>query len=184
VGDAGARRHQAARPRSTGDVRIRGARLEDADAVCAIYNAGIAGGQATFETRAREPREVLAWFGHDLPFVVAEDADGRVVAWARVSPYSDRCVYAGVGEHGVYVEPEARGAGVGRRLLEELAVAAEAAGLYKLTSRIFATNHASLAMHRAAGFTEVGVQRRHGRIGGEWRDCVLVERLLGPAADA
>jgi phosphinothricin acetyltransferase len=164
-------------------LHVRPAGREDAEAICAIYNAGIAGGQATFETRPREPAEVLTWFEHDLPIVVAEDAAGRVVGWARVSPYSDRCVYRGVGEHGVYVDPAARGGGVGRRLLEELSAAAQAAGLYKLTSRIFATNHASLAVHRAAGFTEVGVQRRHGRLGDEWIDCVLVERLLGPAAD-
>ena len=61
---------------------------------------------------------------------------------------------------------------------------AERRGLYKLTSRIFTTNAASRAVHRAAGFAEVGVQRRHGRLDGEWKDCVLVERLLGEAADA
>ena len=56
-------------------------------------------------------------------------------------------------------------------------------GLYKLTSRIFTSNAASRAVHRAAGFVEVGVQRRHGRLDGEWKDCVLVERLLGEAVD-
>jgi phosphinothricin acetyltransferase len=164
-------------------VHVRPARRDDAAAVCAIYNAGIAGGQATFETRAREPREILAWFDDELPFLVAQDGEGRVVGWARVSPYSDRCVYRGVGEHGVYVDPAARGAGAGRRLLDELSAAAEAAGLYKLTGRVFATNEASRAVHRAAGFSEVGVQRRHGRMGSAWVDCVLVERLLGPAAE-
>jgi L-amino acid N-acyltransferase YncA len=99
-----------------------------------------------------------------------------------VSPYSDRCVYDGVGEHGVYVGGEARGQGLGRRLLDALAAEAQRGGLYKLTSRIFTTNAASRAAHRAAGFTEVGIQRRHGRLDGEWKDCVLVERLLGEAA--
>jgi phosphinothricin acetyltransferase len=99
-----------------------------------------------------------------------------------VSPYSIRRAYAGVGEHGVYVDPGARGRGVGLALLNALADAAEAAGYYKLTSRVFTTNRSSLALHRAAGFTEVGVQRRHGRLEGEWKDTVLVERLLGDAA--
>jgi len=84
----------------------------------------------------------------------------------------------------VYVDAAARGGGVGRRLLEELAREAERRGMYKLTSRVFTTNAASLAVHRAAGFEEVGVQRRHGRLDGEWKDCVLVERLLGDAAGA
>jgi L-amino acid N-acyltransferase YncA len=143
---------------------------------------GIAERQATFETRPREPAEVVAWFESGLPFIVAEDEQGRVLGFARVSPYSDRCVYSGVGEHGVYVGREARGRGVGRQLLEALATESERHGLYKLTSRVFTTNAASRAAHRAAGFVEVGVQRRHGRLDGEWKDCVVVERLLGEAA--
>ena len=91
-------------------------------------------------------------------------------------------MYAGVGEHGVYVARAARGAGAGRTLLEGLCAAAAADGYYKLTSRIFTSNAASRAVHRAAGFEEVGIQRRHGKLDGEWRDCVLVERLLGEAA--
>ena len=162
---------------------IRAARPEDAPAIAAIYNAGIAGRQATFETRPREPAEIVAWFDHELPFLVAEDDRGRVVGFARVTPYSDRPFYAGVGEHTVYVDVAARGLGLGRRLLDELAAESERRGLYKLTSRIFTTNEASRAVHRAAGFGEVGVKRRHGRLDGEWKDCVLVERLLGEAAD-
>ena len=99
------------------------------------------------------------------------------MGFARVSRYSDRCVYEGVGEHGVYVDAATRGQGHGRRLLDALAAEAERRGMYKLTSRIFTTNAASRAVHRAAGFAEVGIQRRHGRLDGEWKDCVLVERL-------
>jgi L-amino acid N-acyltransferase YncA len=99
-----------------------------------------------------------------------------------VVPYSEREVYAGIGEHAVYVASEARRLGVGHTLLEALAVASEQAGLYKLTSRIFTTNTPSIALHEASGFTIVGTQRRHGRLDGVWRDCVLVERLLGEAA--
>jgi phosphinothricin acetyltransferase len=161
---------------------IRSAHPSDAETIAALYNAGIAERQATFETRPREPAEVLEWFDPGLPFLVAEDADGRVLGFARVSPYSDRCVYSGVGEHGVYVGRDARGQGLGRRLLDALAEESERRGLYKLTSRVFTTNAASLAAHRAAGFAEVGVQRRHGRLDGEWKDCVVVERLLGEAA--
>ena len=162
--------------------RVRDAAPADVAAVTAIYNEGIAEREATFETRPREPAEIATWFGDGLPFVVAEGGDGNVAGFARVSPYSDRCVYGGVGEHGVYVARAARGAGVGGALLIELCAAAERAGLYKLTARIFATNAASRAVHATAGFDEIGLQRRHGRLDGEWRDCVLVERLLGDAA--
>jgi L-amino acid N-acyltransferase YncA len=165
-------------------VTIRAARPGDVAAVAAIYNAGIAGRQATFETRPRAPEEIVEWLDRGLPFLVAENGDGRTLGFARVSPYSSRSFYAGVGEHGVYVDPDVRGLGVGRALLEELAAAAERHGMYKLTSRVFTTNAASRAVHRAAGFVEIGVTRRHGRLDGEWKDCVVVERLLGEAAAA
>jgi len=160
---------------------VRPATPADAEALAAIYNEGIADRVATFETRPRSAEEARAWIGGRLPCVVAV-RDGAVAGFARVGPYSDREVYAGVGDHGVYVARAARGQGIGRRLLDEICTAAEAAGLHKLTSRIFSDNAASIAAHEAAGFVVVGVQRRHGRLDGEWRDCVVVERLLGDAA--
>ena len=117
----------------------------------------------------------------DGPLLVAADGDA-VLGWARVTPYSDRCVYQGVGEYGVYVAASARGGGVGRALLAALCVEAEARGLHKLVGRMFAVNAASRALARAAGFREIGVERRHGRLDGQWRDTVPVERLLGAAA--
>jgi phosphinothricin acetyltransferase len=106
-----------------------------------------------------------------------------VVGWARAGEYSDRCVYAGVGEYAVYVARRARGDGVGRALLRSLAEEAQRRGYYKLLSRIFPENGASLAIARACGFREVGVHRRHGKLDGEWKDTVVVELLLGEAAD-
>ena len=161
---------------------IRAAAPDDAAAVAAIYNEGIEDRLATFETRPRTSGEVAAWLGDGRPFLVAS-AGGAVVGFARVSAYSDRCAYAGVGEHGVYVARDARDGGVGRRLLDAVCEASERAGLHKLTGRIFTDNEASRALHLAAGFDEVGVQRRHGRLDGRWKDCVLFERLLGEAAD-
>jgi phosphinothricin acetyltransferase len=163
-------------------VTIRPAEPADAGRVAGIYNEGIAGGEATFETRPREGAEVASWLRGPMPVLVAE-LDGEIVGFAKVGSYSEREVYRGVGEHAVYVAEAARGQGVGKALLDALADAAQETGLYKLTSRIFSTNAASIAVHQASGFTIVGVQRRHGRLDGVWRDCVLVERLLGEAAD-
>jgi L-amino acid N-acyltransferase YncA len=165
-----------------GSIDVRQAERRDAEAVAAIYNHGIAERQATFETRARRPNEIAGWVEEGRPFLVAVDEDEKVLGFARVSAYSVRRAYAGVGEHAVYVGPHARRRGVGVKLLDALAQASENAGYYKLTSRVFTTNEASLKLHRAAGFTEVGVQRRHGRLEGEWKDTILVERLLGDAA--
>jgi L-amino acid N-acyltransferase YncA len=164
-----------------GSIDIRPAGPKDAEAVAAIYNHGIAERQATFETRPRRANEILGWLEEGRPFIVATDG-GTLLGFARVSAYSTRRAYAGVGEHAVYVAPEARGKGVGVKLLDALADASESAGYYKLTSRVFTTNEASLRLHRAAGFTEVGIQRHHGRLENEWKDTVLVDRLLGEAA--
>jgi len=161
-------------------VTVRPARPEDIPAVAAIYNEGIAGRQATFETRPREPEEVAAWLQEDGTLLVAAEGE-RVLGWARMTPYSDRCVYAGVGEYAAYVAAAARGRGVGRQLLDALCREAEASGRHKLIGRMFAANAASRALARAAGFREIGLERRHGRLDGEWRDCVPVERLLGEA---
>jgi L-amino acid N-acyltransferase YncA len=171
------------RPLPSSAITIRRADPGDAARIATIYNEGIAERQATFETRPRGTAEVAGWTVRPLPVIVAE-ADGRIVGFAKILPYSERDVYAGIGEHGVYVAGDARRLGVGKALLEALAGVAHEAGLHKLTSRIFTTNAASIALHEAAGFTIVGVQRRHGQLEGVWRDCVLVERQLGDAANA
>jgi phosphinothricin acetyltransferase len=163
-----------------GELTIRSAAPADAARIAAIYNAGIAGRGATFVTREHTPEECAAWLGEDALLLVAE-ADGEVVAWARVTSYADTCVYDGVGEYTIYVDQAARGGGVGRRLLEALAERAERAGHYKLVGKLFTTNAPSLALAARCGFTEVGVHRRHGRLDGEWKDVVVVERLLGDA---
>ena len=151
---------------------IRPATTADAPAIAAIYNQGIAERQATFETEPRRPGEVEA----DL-LLVAE-RDGRVLGWAAVSAYSDRGAYAGVGEYAIYVDSGARGQGVGRDLLDALAGAALGAGYHKLVGKLFTTNEASIALARRCGFREVGVHERHGRLDGEWRDVLVVERSL------
>ena len=160
----------------------RPARAGDLPAVVEAYNAGIAERMATFETRPRSVPDVAPWLDDGRPFIVGEHG-GEVVGWARAGKYSDRRAYEGVGEHAVYVHPDARGRGFGRELLDALATEAERHGIYKLTGRVFTDNEASLAAHRAAGFEVVGIQRRHGKLDGRWKDCALVERLLGDAAE-
>lgn len=162
------------------------ARPEDAAAIAEIYNQGIEERIATFETEPRSPEVILASLderGDRFPTIVAE-RDGRVIAWAAASLYRTRPCYAGIGEYSVYVHRKARGTGVGRIVLEALFTACEERGIWKLTSRIFPENTASLALCRATGFREVGVYKRHARLEGAWRDCVIVEKLLGEAAKA
>ncbi|MEU8135563.1 GNAT family N-acetyltransferase [Streptodolium elevatio] len=148
---------------------------EHADQVLEIYQAGIDTGDATFETDAPP------WAAFDAARLpahrhVALDTSGRVLGWVAASPVSERCAYAGVVDHSVYVSPDAQGRGVGRALLDALIASTEAAGIWTIQSGVFPENTASLALHARAGFRVVGVRERLGCRGGVWRDVVLVER--------
>jgi L-amino acid N-acyltransferase YncA len=160
-------------------VTARAAVRADTDAIARIYNEGIEG-HVTFETEPRSAADVEPWL--ERPIMVVEDV-GEVIAWARASAYRpERPAYDGVGEFGVYVGAAHRGRGAGRVAMEALLGACEQRGYWKLFSRIFPENVSSLALCRALGFREVGIYRRHARLHGEWRDCVIVEKLIGDAA--
>jgi L-amino acid N-acyltransferase YncA len=151
---------------------------DDAAAIARIYNEGIEDGVATFETRLRTPQDVGAWFDGRHPIVVVEDGP-EVIAFASTSTYRPRECYAGVAEFSVYVARRNRRRGAGGVALRALMAAAQAAGFWKLVSRVFPENTASRVLLRSLGFREVGVYEKHGRRGGAWRDVVIVEKLLG-----
>lgn len=159
----------------------RAARIDDAAAIAAIYNEGIADRVATFETQPRSAEQVTRWFDGRHPIIVVEGGDGAVLAFAASSNYRERECYAGIAEFSVYVARQHRGKGAGRLAMAALIDAATTAGFWKLVSRIFLQNTASLALMARMGFRRVGVYCRHGMLDGEWRDCVIVERLLGDA---
>lgn len=150
----------------------------DAGAIARIYNEGIEDGIATFETRLRTAEDVARWFDGVHPVVIAED-EGRIVGFASTSSYRPRECYAKIAEFSVYVARDDRGRGVGRLALEALIQESAVAGLHKLVSRIFPENVASRAACRSAGFREVGIYKAHGQLEGVWKDCVIVERVVG-----
>jgi L-amino acid N-acyltransferase YncA len=159
----------------TVDVSCRSLTAEDWPDVKAIYEEGIASGDATFE-RAAPP-----WPDWDAAHlsscrIVALSGDGRMVGWAALSPVSSRCVYTGVAEVSVYVTSSARGRGVGTRLLTTLVKRSEANGLWTLQAGIFPENTASVTLHERCGFRIVGRRERLGQMGGRWRDVLLLER--------
>ncbi len=152
------------------------------------YAAGIATGHATFESSPPSWEAFDAGRRPDHRLVALDERD-EVLGWVAVSDVSERCVYAGVVEHSVYVHPRARGRGVGRLLLDSLLDSTARAGIWTVQSGVFPENTASLALHAAAGFRTVGTRSRIGRMGhgplaGTWRDIVLLEHRLAqdPAA--
>jgi phosphinothricin acetyltransferase len=161
-------------------MRARAAIPADAGAIARIYNDGIDDRVATFETRHRTAADVERWFDGRHPIVVVED-DGAILAFASTSDYRPRDCYAGIAEFSVYAARAARGCGAGRMAMEALFTSARDAGFWKLVSRVFPENQASRKLCARLGFREVGTYRRHARLDGAWRDCVIVERLLGAA---
>ena len=162
-------------------MKIRPMEPGDAGDVLRIYQAGLDGGEASFETAAPawEAFAAAKLDGHS--WVAVED--DKVVGWIAVTAVSPRPVYAGVVEHSVYVDPAAQGRGVARALLDALIASTEADGIWTIQSAVFPENTASLRLHEKAGFRVVGIRERIGRHHGRWRDVVLIERrspFIGP----
>lgn len=141
-----------------------------------IYQAGIDGGEATFEAAAPDYESWTALRG-DLPALAARNPGGEVLGWAALTPVSPRAVYRGVGAVSIYVDPAHTRRGVGRALLLGLIEAAERAGMWTVEAGIFPENEPSIALHTACGFRLVGVRERVGQMpDGSWRDVLLLER--------
>lgn len=153
---------------------------EDWPAVEGIYCEGIATGNATFETES-PGWEKWNTSHHPQPRLVVREAD-RVVAWAALSPVSARRVYAGVAEVSIYVSAESRGHGIGKALLRALIEQSELHNLWTLQAGIFPENSASIALHKACGFREVGLRQRIGKLDERWRDVLLLERRSARAS--
>lgn len=157
-------------------------RLEDAEAIRAIYNEEVTSGTNTFDLVTRTAEDQRAWIERHrgaLPAIVALDPGTQTpVGFASVSPFRDRAAYATSVEDSVYVHADHRGTGVGRALLDELVVRASAHGFHAMIARITATNAASIRLHEGRGFVAVGVEHEIGRKHGRWLDVVELERML------
>jgi L-amino acid N-acyltransferase YncA len=161
---------------------IRPARPADAEAIAAIYNQGIEDRQATFQTRHHDPGELELKTEQRGGQLIVAERGGEVVGWASWTGYDDPAdYYAGIAEATVYVAREARGQGIGAELLAGLVAEAPRFGVHKLIAKIFSSNEASVALFGRGGFREVGTHLRHGRLDGEWKDVVIMERSLSDA---
>jgi len=150
------------------------------DRVRAIYQAGIDTGHATFASSP--PASWEAWQRDHLnEFSVVAIEGESVIGWASLAPVSGRCVYSGVADVSVYVDPNAAGTGVGTQVLAAIIERSEARNVWTLQAGIFPENKASIALHEGLAFEIVGTRRRLGKMAfgpliGQWRDVLLLER--------
>jgi L-amino acid N-acyltransferase len=161
-------------------VRLRSARLDDAEAIRRIYNVEVETSTVTFDLVPRTLEEQRAWIRARAgahPAIVAVEGDD-VVGFGSLSPFRDRPAYATSVEDSVYVRRDQQGRGIGRLLLADLVERATKSGFHAMFARIVGGHEASIRLHESCGFERVGVEREVGRKLGRWLDVVLMERLL------
>ena len=161
-------------------MEIRLATVADAEAVRTIYNYEVEHGTATFDLVPRTLAEQQTWIRERagaLGVIVAEH-EGRVVGFASLSPYRSKPAYNTTVEDSVYVDRDARGLGAGKALLTEVVTMAAARGFHTIIAHISDPEGASVALHRACGFTVVGIQKEVGRKFGTWLDVVVMQKML------
>jgi phosphinothricin acetyltransferase len=156
------------------DIFFRPLTVNDWNSVADIYRQGINSGNATFQ------QDIPTWdewnAGHLQSCRIVAEKDGDIVGWAALTHVSGRCVYAGVAEVSVYVSNSFKGHKVGTKLLGKLITESETAGIWTLQAGIFPENKASLKIHSDQGFRMVGYREKIGKMGGVWRDTILLER--------
>lgn len=161
--------------------RTRLVERRDAEALRAIYNVEVLESTVTFDLRPRSLAEQLAWVddhsgGH--PAIVAVGPDDEVVGFASLSPYRPRPAYSTTVEDSIYVRRDLRGQGVGRLLLGDLVALAAEHGFHSVIGRIVGDHDASIALHAACGFGQVGREQEVGRKFNRWLDVVLMQKML------
>ena len=171
------------------DRNIRDATGDDLPLIAALYGREVLGGTATFELDPPSLDEMTRRFDavrrHTLPWLVAE-VDGVFAGYAYASPFRPRPAYRYGVEGSIYVDESARGQGVGRALLEALIERVRAMGLRHVIGAISdsGTSAASIALHRALGFREVGAYRQVGWKFDRWLDVTLMQLDLAPGGEA
>jgi L-amino acid N-acyltransferase YncA len=159
---------------------IRRAAEDDLPSVLQIYNQGIEDRIATLETSPKDDEYMKDWFEkrRDRYTVLVAEENGRVVGWASINPYSNRCAYDGVGDLSVYIHRDSRGKGVGTQLLRELEHAGKTNGFYKFVLFTFPFNQQGQGLYRKSGYREVGVFQNQGILDGKFVDVMAMEKIL------
>jgi|TARA_B110000263_G_C14930373_1_gene338958 L-amino acid N-acyltransferase YncA len=161
---------------------IRDMDSSDCETLVEIYNSIVEERVATFNTGAINIDTIASW--PNLGSVIVADYAGETVGFVRSFPYRNRECYEGVAQFSIYIAMRVRGKGIGDHLLHRFIDEMEAAGKWKVLSRVFPENTASIGLLEKHGFRQVGLYKNHAKLDGGWRDVVIIEKLLGEADDA
>ncbi len=159
---------------------LRPARLDDAEAICEIYNHEVLTGTATFDLEPRTLPQQRQWLTDrsGAHVVLVAEVDGAVAAFGALSQYKERAAYNTTVENSIYVAAGMQGRGIGLALIEALVARAVDHGFHTVIARVGHESAASIALHAKAGFVEIGREREVGRKFGRWLDVVTMQRML------
>jgi phosphinothricin acetyltransferase len=158
---------------------IRKAIYTDVPAITGIYNEAILTTTATFDTEPKTTAAQRKWFkahGPKNPILVAVEG-GKIIGWASLSAYSDRCAYSGTAELSVYVKEKFRNRGIGRKLMQAVLEEGKKAGLHTIISRIAGGNDISIHLHRQFDFADIGTMKEVGNKFGQLLDVSLMQKM-------
>jgi L-amino acid N-acyltransferase YncA len=162
---------------------IRPATIDDATAIQAIYAHHVLNGTGTFEIEPPDLGDIQARMekvaARSWPWLVSLDGHGVLTGYAYAGPFRERAAYDATVEDSIYLAADAVGQGIGRALLVALIEACKVAGARQMLAVIGdSDNHASIGLHRALGFSDVGVMRGVGVKFGRALDVVILQKSL------
>lgn len=160
-------------------MKIRIAQEKDLPVLTEIYNEAILKTAATFDTEIKTIEQRRDWFvsHHKLPIWVCE-RDGKVIGWASLSAWSDRCAYSGTIENSVYIFEKFQGQGAGKLLMDQLILFARENKFKTIIARISDGNLPSIHLHRRYGFESIGVMKSVGFKFDRWIDVHMMQLML------
>ncbi|MBO3758242.1 GNAT family N-acetyltransferase [Ciceribacter sp. L1K22] len=162
---------------------LRAATSDDIPSITRIYADAVLTGTASYELSPPDTAEMLSRYEaivqQGYPYIVAVDEGGRVVGYAYASAFRTRPAYRWLVEDSIYLAEGARGQGLGKRLLDELVRLSTDLGFRQMAAVIGGASGASVALHKACGFSMVGTMAGTGFKHGNWLDTVFMQRPLG-----
>lgn len=162
-------------------ITIRIATEQDLPAILDIYNEVILNTTAVYDYLPHTLEMRKEWYAakqkDNYPVFVAEEGS-RLVGFSSFGPFRAWAAYKYTVENSIYIASSERGKGIGRLLLAPLIDAARERGLHAIVAGIDASNEASIKLHKAFGFEQVGHFKEVGYKFDKWLDLAFLELVL------
>lgn len=161
-------------------MKIRTAKVEDAEALLEIYAPYVRNTAITFEYEVPEAEEFAERIRRTLkkyPYFVAEE-DGVLLGYAYASAFKERSAYDWSVETSIYVAQHVHGKGIGSMLYDALEEALRQQNIINVNACIAYPNPGSIGFHEKYGYRTVAHFTKCGFKLGQWWDMIWMEKML------